>query len=138
MRRPLVSARSAVILTTLFAPLLFVAACSVATRTVDVPKLGPANQVEIYEGGKPVLDRPVVAGSAEERAVSSWLRSHADGWQLTLNTYAPGRSVRGENFNLNFVKGRCVLNYRANDKGDWVQVIRPIRDDEPIPNVFTP
>ena len=138
MIRSPVGARSAVILATLFALLLVVSACSMATRTVDMTRLGPANQVQIYEGGKPILDRPVASGSKDEQAVTSWLRSHADGWQPSLVTYAPGRRARGENFDLNFHENRCVLNYRADDKGDWVQVVRPIPSGETIPDVFAP
>jgi len=138
MRRRPIAVRSAVVVAVLLTILLSFPACSVTTRTVDVARLGPAKQVQIYEGGRPVLDRPVAAGSAEERAVASWLRSHADGWRPTLVTYAPGRRVRGENFDLNFGKDQCVLNYRSNDKGDWLQVARGIRDDEPIPDVFAP
>jgi hypothetical protein len=136
MRPSLLGARSAVMPATLFALMLFVSACSIATRTVDVAKLGPSNQVQIYEGGKPVVDRRVTPGSADERAVTSWLRAHADGWQSSLVTFAPGRCVRGEKFDLNFGKDRCVLDYRVNDKGDWVQVTRPINNGDPIPNVF--
>ncbi len=138
MRRSLIGMRSAAIPAILFALLPSVPACSMATRTVDVNRLGPANRVEIYEGGRPVHERPVAAGSAEEQAITSWLRSHADGWKPGLATYAPGRRVRGDNFDLNFGKDRCVLNYRANDEGDWVQVIRPISTDDPVPDVFAP
>jgi hypothetical protein len=35
--------------------LLGVPACVTAPRTIDVAKLGPANRIEVYENGKPVL-----------------------------------------------------------------------------------
>jgi hypothetical protein len=105
-------------------------------RSIDVARLGPANRVEIYEGGRPVLERTVAAGSPEEGAIADWLQSHSSGWQPTRVTYAPVRMVRGDHFRLNFVAGRCVLNYRTNDRGDWVQVSRPIREGETLPNVF--
>lgn len=105
-------------------------------RSIDVARLGPANRVEVYEGGRPVVERTVTAGSRDERAIADWLQSHESGWQPTRVTYAPGRTIRGDHFRLNFVAGRCVLNYRANERGDWVQVSRPIRDGESIPNVF--
>lgn len=110
--------------------------CSLSTRTIDVAKLGPANQILVYEGGRPIIDRPIAADSAEGLAIMSWLRSHADGWQPTYSTYVPNRYVRGGDFTLNFGGGSCVLNYRSNEKGGWAQVIRPIGEDDPVPAVF--
>jgi hypothetical protein len=51
--------------------LLGVPACVTTPRTINVAKLGRANRIEVYENGKPVLDRVVAAGSAPDRAVTS-------------------------------------------------------------------
>jgi hypothetical protein len=58
-----------------------VPACVRAPRTINVAKLGRANRIEVYENGKPVLDRVVTAGSAPDRVVTSWLESHDTGWR---------------------------------------------------------
>ncbi len=137
MKRSLIVASVVTALAGSAAFVLIVPGCAMTdNRSIEVARLGPANRVEVYEGGRPVLERPIAAGSPEERAIADWLRSHSTGWQPTRVNYAPVRSIRGEHFRLNFVAGRCVLNYRANDRGDWVQVSRPIRDDETIPDVF--
>lgn len=120
----------------LVAFLLIVPGCAITGRSIEVALLDPADRVEVFEGGRPVLDRPIAAGSHEERAIADWLESHSTGWQPARVNYAPVRSIRGENFRLNFVPGRCVLNYRANDRGHWVQVSRPIREGDTIPDVF--
>jgi hypothetical protein len=116
--------------------LLGVSACVTAPRTINVANLGRADRIEVYENGKPVLDRVVTAGSAPDRAVTSWLESHATGWRPTLVTFAPVRHVRGESFDLNFLTDQCVLNYRLSKNGNWIQVIRPLEADDPIPRVF--
>ena len=118
--------------------LCFVPACSIATRTINVAKLGPANQIEVHERGKPMFEHPITAGSTEDQAVQSWLRLHSTGWEHSLASYVPSRRVKGENFDLNFLGNSCVLNYRVNDKGEWTQVIRPTKEDDPILNVFAP
>lgn len=118
--------------------LAFAPGCQTATRAIDATTLGPARQVQVYERGKPISERLITAGSAEEGAVAAWLRSHADGWRTSVVTYAPGRRVQGENFDLNFHQDKCVLNYRANAKAAFVQVSRPLSENEPLPDVFTP
>jgi hypothetical protein len=110
--------------------------CSLASRSIDVARLGSPNQIELHEGGRAVVERPIVAGSKEEQIVSAWLESHSTGWKPTSVTYAPARCIRGDNFSLNFRNHECVLNYRVNDRGAWVQVSRPMQDGEPIPDVF--
>jgi hypothetical protein len=50
---------------------LIVPGCAMTdNRSIDVARLGSANRVEIYEGGRPVLERAVVAGSPEKRAIA--------------------------------------------------------------------
>jgi hypothetical protein len=137
MKRSLILALMVTSLAASAAFVLIAPGCAMTNnRSIDVARLGPANRVEVYEGGRPMVDRTVAAGSPEERAIADWLQSHSSGWQATRVTYAPGRTIRGDHFRLNFVAGRCVLNYRANERGDWVQVSRPIREGESIPDVF--
>lgn len=102
------------------------------------PNPGQADQVQVHQSGGPVLERPIAAGSDEEKAIASWLRTHKDGWRLDLATYAPARRVRGEDFTLDFHKDRCILNYRTNNHGDWAQVSRQMQENESIPEVFAP
>jgi hypothetical protein len=137
MKRSLILATMVGVLASWAAFVLIVPGCTLTNhRSIDVDRLGPANRVEVYEGGRPVVERTIAAGSPEERAIADWLQSHSTGWQPSRVNYAPVRSIRGDHFRLNFVAGRCVLNYRANDRGDWVQVSRPIREGESIPDVF--
>jgi hypothetical protein len=110
--------------------------CSIPGQTVEVAKLGPATQVSIYEDGRPVSERVIAAGSEEDRIIEAWLRSHPDGWRTDRNSYAPHRNVKGHNFTLNFQRDRCILNYRREDGGRWIQVSRPIRGDDSVPAIF--
>jgi len=114
----------------------WLAGCSFSPHNVEVAKLGPANKIEVYKGGQPVIERGVAEGSDEEKAVTSWLRSHSDGWRADFNTYAPFRRVISADFTLDFWEDRCILNYRTNEKGDWSQVSRPVRPGEAIPEIF--
>src|SRR5690242_11166602 len=127
MDRSKIVVLSAVILTVMVVLSIAIVVLSffIPWHSIDVDKIGPANQVWVYNGGTRILVRPIVVGSASERAVTSWMRSHRDGWQLSLVSYAPVRCVRGANFNLNFRKNRCVLNYRVGDRVDrMMQVVR--------------
>ena len=109
--------------------------CSIAPRAISVNHIGPASRVEVYEGGQTVFQRSIAAGSAEEHVVKAWLEKHSTGWQPTLITFVPSRRITGENFNLNFCGNDCVLNYAPDGKGAWIQLIRPIAADDPIPDV---
>lgn len=110
--------------------------CAIAGQTVEVGKLGPATHILVYEGGKPVSERAIAAGSWEDRVIEAWLGSHADGWRTDRKSYAPHRYVKGPHFTLNFQGDRCILNYQSRDRGRWKQVSRPIRRDETVPAVF--
>jgi hypothetical protein len=100
-----------------------------APRAVESSYLRGPFRVEVHRGGQPVSERPLAAGSAEEKAVADWLAAHGDGWSLSLVTYAPNRVVRGDGFNLNLLSdGRCVLNYDLS--GSPRQVLRSVSPAE--------
>lgn len=110
--------------------------CAMAGQTVEVGKLGHATHILVYEGGKPVSERAIAAGSREDRIIEAWLGSHADGWRTDRKSYAPHRYMKGPQFTLNFQSDRCILNYQLRDGGRWKQVSRPIRRDEMLPTIF--
>jgi hypothetical protein len=94
-------------------------------RAVEPARLRGPYRVQVYRGGQPVRESALAPGSAEERAVCDWLAAHSDGWQPSLVTYAPGRLVRGDGFNLNLPPGGlCVLNYDLSDHPQ--QVVRQV------------
>jgi hypothetical protein len=96
-----------------------------APRAVEPAQLRGPYHVQVYRGGQPVREFDLAPGSAEERAVADWLASHPDGWRPSLVTYAPGRVVRGNGFNLNLLPGGlCVLNYSLSDRPQ--QVVRQV------------
>ena len=112
--------------------------CSISHQTIEMSKLGPANQIVVYDHGSPVSERVIAAGSDEDKAIAAWLQAHADGWQTDYHSYAPARFVRGTNYTLNFHKDRCILNYGTTDGGEWFQVSRPMNEGDTVPNIFTP
>jgi hypothetical protein len=122
------------------AGLLGVAGClSLSQRPPKLSRLTPPYRVEVYEKGRPVVERPVASGSSDELVITRWLKNHESGWRTDLNTYAPGRRIKGDNFDLNFSGRVCVLNHDPDDKGDWVQVSRTIDDSDALPpSVFAP
>ncbi len=109
---------------------------------VDASKLGVAEKIYVYDGGKSTLERAIEPDSDDARAITDWLKSHEGGWQYSfrtsITTYAPQKYIRGERFTLNFTSGRrhCILNYREGDKGPMRQLTREIAKDDPIPKVF--
>jgi hypothetical protein len=109
--------------------------CSTADRGIEVGKLGPAQEILIYQNGRPVVKRALARGSVEAESVASWLRSHQDGWRTDMTDYVPVRQVKGTDFTLNFHPALCILNYQRGE-GDWKQVSRPIAPDDPVPDVF--
>ena len=125
-----------VLLHSLLTMLVLISGCSNTGQTIDVTKLGPAREIVVYQGGKPIIERSIAAGSDEELAVTAWLQTHKSGWRWDLNTYAPVCRVSGERFTLNFQMGRCILNYRLKENGNFSQVSRPLKDDEAIPEIF--
>lgn len=106
-----------------------------AGHTVKMNTLSPPYRIEVYESGKPTTSRQVVPGSQEEQIITRWLQTHAEGWRRNFVTYAPARRIKGENFDLNFSGGTCVLNYKV-DRGRWVQVSRTVKDDETLRTCF--
>jgi hypothetical protein len=113
---------------------LAVLGCS-SPRALPVSRFRPPYRIEVHDAGAVVFDRAVPPGPEEEE-ISRWIQSHSAGWRPTTVTYAPVRRIRGSGFDLNFLEGRCVLNYRANPKGDWVQLSRSIESYDPVPAVF--
>ena len=73
---------------------------------------------------------------SEDRAIAAWLQSHDSGWRPTLVDSAPGKRVRGAGFDLNSQTNQCVLNDRVDEKGHRSQVVRPIKPDDPISQVW--
>jgi hypothetical protein len=114
--------------------MLSIPGCSTANR-VEVTRLSPAQEVLIYQNGRPVVKRAVARGSIEAESVASWLRSHADGWRTDLIDHVPVRRVKGTDFTLDFHPALCILNYQT-PEGGWKQVSRPIAPDDPVPDVF--
>lgn len=107
--------------------------------SIDPTDVGPARRILVYSGGRPVIDRPIETGSADERAVAAWLESHSKGWHISFMTYVPGRKIQGDGFTLDFHTGFCVLNYHYRKWSGGVglaQVVRNLRPDETIPDVF--
>lgn len=106
-----------------------------AGQSVNVSKLSPPYRVVVYDSGKPVSSRDVVPGSQEEQTITRWLQAHSEGWRRNLVTYAPARRIEGDDFNLNFTGGVCVLNYEVGPDR-WVQVSRPIKGDDTLRQIF--
>lgn len=70
-------------------PLLaFVGCLSTSQRAFTPGRLAPPYRVETYQGGRPVEERAVAPGSAEERAIVDWLAAHDSGWR-TDSTATP-------------------------------------------------
>jgi hypothetical protein len=120
---------------TTIAMALWIAGCSTANRAVEVGKLDSANQIVVYENGRPIVERSIVDGSNQQRSVASWLRSHEGGWRADFANYVPIRMIRGTRFNLIFQPTLCILNYQT-PEGAWKQVSRPISPEDPLPDVF--
>ena len=107
--------------------------------SIDPTDIGLARRVLVYSVGRPVVDRSIEPGSAEERSVADWFNSHSKGWHTSFVTYVPGRQIEGDDFSLNFLNGFCVLNYQYHKRFGGVghaQVVRNLRSGEPIPDVF--
>ena len=110
--------------------------CSVVPQTTNLENSRTPYRVLLYDGGHIVIDHTLAPGSAQEQAVAEWLRTHSTGWKpdLDLNTYVPGRMVKGERFTLDFRGKFCVLNHETG-KGHRVQLKRSTEGEE-IPDVF--
>jgi len=114
-----------------------VAGCqTLGHRSVDLTRLTSPDRVEIYQGGRTVAEHAVVPGSPEDSSISRWLQAHKSGWRTDYNSYAPGRRIVGDGFDLNFSGRVCVLNYDRDGRGDWVQVSRSVDDSDSPPAVF--
>jgi hypothetical protein len=127
--------------TLLGGPLLAFAGClSTSQRAFTPGRLAPPFRVETYQGGRPVAERAVAPGSAEERAIVEWLAANNTGWRLDINSYAPARRIKADRFDLNyFEKSRlCILNYDATGDGRWVQISRTLGPSAASPPVFAP
>jgi hypothetical protein len=103
---------------------------------LDFSHLVKPETILVYEKGHIVAEKVIDKDSAEERAITAWLKANQDEWHSTIHTYAPSRYIRGANYTLNFTGNSSVLNYQVKDKGPWRQVIRQNRKDEKIPDVF--
>jgi hypothetical protein len=122
-----------VVIAVLFAGVVYLS----LPRTVTVARLGPPYRVEIPQAGKHVPAHSVAAGSVQEQAISRWIQSHRSGWRLDFVSYVPVRRIKGDRFDLNFLKGICVLNYQEKPNGSWVQMSRPIAYGDELQEVFT-
>ncbi|MFO0950474.1 MAG: hypothetical protein U0835_04850 [Isosphaeraceae bacterium] len=108
-----------------------------APWVVPVSGFGPPYQVEVHPVGKNVIAHSTARTSADERAVSEWIQSHSRGWKRDFLRYPPCRVIRGSGFRLNFLNGRCVLEYFEESEGGWwVQVSRPLASEGEVPDVF--
>jgi hypothetical protein len=95
-----------------------------ASHTVEMAQFRAPYRVEASMEG---LDRTLAPRSPGAQAVAAWLAAHEGGWSPSLITYAPGRVVRGEGFNLNLLPGGlCVLNYGPIGSPAWQQVVRRV------------
>ena len=103
--------------------------CSVASWRVPVATLKAPYKLEVTKAGEPTREVVLAPGSEDEREVVRWLAAHESGWKLDLNTYAPGRRIRGEMFDLNFYTTACVLNYGKPGE-DRIEVSRKIDPDD--------
>jgi hypothetical protein len=103
------------------------------SHTVDVAKIHPPYKISVYENATYSAERILPADSAQAREVSAWVESHKDGWSPSVVTYVPFRLIRGEEFELNFQRKTCTLNYRTG--AGRTQVTRSIEDGN-IPRVF--
>jgi hypothetical protein len=112
--------------------------CSKSERTVDLKDLFGPYGVEYHASGRLMSARPVVPNSREEFLIVKWLDDHSAGWRLDSTTYTPTRRIVGKSFDLDFVSGKCVLNYKAGPDEGWVQVSRPIRPLDAPPDIFAP
>jgi hypothetical protein len=109
---------------------------SLNRRPVNPARFAPPCRLETYENGRPQGERTVPPGSSDELAITTWLHVHKSGWHLDFNTYAPGRLVKGDGFNLNLSGRVCVLNYDPDGQGDWVQVSRTLEESDALPAPF--
>jgi hypothetical protein len=91
--------------------------------------------VTVYEAGAYTPERLIQPRSDQEREIIAWLAAHRSGWSSTLVTYVPSRLIKGQDCELNFTRGACILNYRGGWFGAQTQVKRPI-DEHDVPQVF--
>ena len=118
-----------ILATLLIVALVGVGCLATAPHAVETYHLSGPYRVEVYRGGRLVKESELVVGSADERAVATWLASHREGWQPSFVSYAPGRMICGDGFNLNLRPGGlCVLNYGLNVNPQ--QVVRQVSASE--------
>lgn len=131
--------RSLVLTLAVLALVLVVAALGYlfVPRRVPVSQFRPPYRVEVRSGRHRGTVHSLAPNSPEERAVTRWLQENAFGWRPTFVAYVPTRLIEGDGFTLNFLKGTCVLNYRASPNGDRYQVSRAIESDDAIVDVFS-
>ncbi len=104
-------------------------------HTVNPAKIAPPYKVTVYEHGAYSPEHVFTADSAEGKQISAWIESHRSGWSLSIDSYAPYRLIRGEQFMLNFGRRLCILNYRGGLGNRWTQVTRQIEERD-FPAVF--
>ncbi len=101
-----------VLVAMLVATCLGVGCLSMGPQTIEPTQLRGPYLAEVYQAGRLAKTVAVAQGSPDEQAIAAWLASHREGWTRSFVTYAPGRLVRGDGFNLNLHSGGlCVLNY---------------------------
>jgi hypothetical protein len=93
------------------------------TRTIsfNLPRVETFD-IYVYVGGRAAEHCQMLPDDAKFMALNNWLRSNAQGWTFTPNTYVPGVLVSGKTFSINFQRSAAILNYAG---GEYSHVVDP-------------